>query len=446
MRDDLMRVHDAFHQLPDAWEGDFAIQESIDGDFVGGVEYGGQRAADGSGVMGEIDGGKVIHARCFEVQGTDLGEVERLEIVRHAVRPRDCVLNREAHVAVAELGDDAVVGELDHAVHDALRMDDNLDLLHRHVEEPLRLDHFEAFVEERGAVDGDLAAHVPGRMLQSLCDGDIRQLVGQQRAEGAAAGGEQDALHVAVAMALQALEDGVVLAVHGQDVHAFAFRSLGDGFACHDEDFLAGDGEVHASFDGCECWSESRRADDGDEHHVSIGFIDQIDESLRSGVQNDIRRQQCARFGSRSGIGERDLLHAGFADLFGEGFDTAVCGQADDLHALWDVARDFEGTGADGAGGAEEQNFTHHHEAWFGLSGDDGQVEIKHWRGEEQAIREIEDATDAGQRVAAVLDGDAAFQHRLREIACDGCDAEKRREDHAVQPSDGRDFFRNNEE
>ena len=106
---------------------------------------GGMRSTDE--MAGEIERGKIVHARGFEVQGTDLGEVERLEVVRNAVRPGDGVLNREAHVAVAELGDDAVVGEFDHAVDDALRMHDDLDLVHRHVEEPLRLDHFEAFVE-----------------------------------------------------------------------------------------------------------------------------------------------------------------------------------------------------------------------------------------------------------------------------------------------------------
>jgi hypothetical protein len=152
---------------------DLAVEEGIDGDFVGGVEDGWECAADGAGVAGEVEGGEIVRAGGFEVQGTDLGEVERLQIVRDAVGPGDGVLNGEAHVAVAELGDDAVVGELDHAVDDALRMHDDLDLVHRHVEEPLGLDHFEAFVEERGAVDGDLAAHGPGGMLQCLGDGHV---------------------------------------------------------------------------------------------------------------------------------------------------------------------------------------------------------------------------------------------------------------------------------
>ncbi len=167
MRNDLMRGHDALDGLPDAGEGDLAIEEGIDGDFVGGVEDGGKRAADGAGVAGEVEGREIIHAGGFEVQGADLGEIERLQIVRDAVGPGDSVLNREAHVAVAELGDDAVVGELDHAVDDALRMDDDLDLVHGHVEEPFGLDHLQALVEERGAIDGDFPSHGPGGMLKA---------------------------------------------------------------------------------------------------------------------------------------------------------------------------------------------------------------------------------------------------------------------------------------
>ena len=52
-------------------------------------------------------------------------------------------------------------------------------------------------------------------MLEGLGDGDGGELIGRQGAEGAAAGGEEDALDGAVAVALEALEDGVVLAVHG---------------------------------------------------------------------------------------------------------------------------------------------------------------------------------------------------------------------------------------
>src|SRR5436190_7621646 len=65
------------------------------------------------------------------------------------------------------------VRELDHRMHDALRMDNDFDLFHLHPEEPARLDHLQAFVEERGRIDRDLRSHVPSWMLKRLlgCDG-----------------------------------------------------------------------------------------------------------------------------------------------------------------------------------------------------------------------------------------------------------------------------------
>ena len=46
-----------------------------------------------------------------------------------------------------ELRKNRAIGEFHHRMHDALRMNDHLDALHLHAEEPVRLDHFQAFVE-----------------------------------------------------------------------------------------------------------------------------------------------------------------------------------------------------------------------------------------------------------------------------------------------------------
>ena len=64
---------------------------------------------------------------------------------------------------------------------------------------------------------------------------------------------------VAGVAAFEALEDGVVLAVHGQDAHAFTRRRRAhDGFARHDEDFLARHREVVARLNRRQRRSQSR--------------------------------------------------------------------------------------------------------------------------------------------------------------------------------------------
>ena len=41
----------------------------------------------------------------------------------------------------------------------------------RHVEQPARLDGLKSLVEERGAINGDLSAHLPRGMLERLGSG-----------------------------------------------------------------------------------------------------------------------------------------------------------------------------------------------------------------------------------------------------------------------------------
>ena len=89
-----------------------------------------------------------------------------------AARPpvgiRERVLDRQPHVGDAELRDDRAVAQLDHRVHDRLRVHHHVDLIGRHAEQPVRLDDLEALVHQRRRVDRDLPPHLPRRMLQRV--------------------------------------------------------------------------------------------------------------------------------------------------------------------------------------------------------------------------------------------------------------------------------------
>ena len=85
-----------------------------------------------------------------------------------------------------ELRERRAVREFHHRMHDALRMNHHFDPLHLHAEEPVRLDHFQPFVKERGGIDRDLRAHVPGRMLQRLFERDRIKIVRRRFAEWSA--------------------------------------------------------------------------------------------------------------------------------------------------------------------------------------------------------------------------------------------------------------------
>src|SRR3990172_7101760 len=98
-------------------------------------------------------------------------------------------------------------------MNDALAVQHDLYALERHVEQPARFDALQPLVEERGAVDGDLLAHLPVRVAQRLLRRHPLQLLRWRVAEGPSGSGEDDALDGARALAPQALPDGGVLAV-----------------------------------------------------------------------------------------------------------------------------------------------------------------------------------------------------------------------------------------
>ena len=58
-------------------------------------------------------------------------EIERRGLRWPALRIRKRVLNRQSHVGDAQLRDDRSVDELDHRVHDRLRVNHDVDLVRR---------------------------------------------------------------------------------------------------------------------------------------------------------------------------------------------------------------------------------------------------------------------------------------------------------------------------
>ena len=99
----------------------------------------------------------------------------------HPVRPAQAERDRQPHVRRAGLGERRAVDELDHRVHDRLRVHDDVDAVERDVEEQVRLDQLEALVDQGRRVDRHDRAHVPGRVRQRLLDGDVGELGSRSR-------------------------------------------------------------------------------------------------------------------------------------------------------------------------------------------------------------------------------------------------------------------------
>ncbi|MEY5016377.1 MAG: hypothetical protein RIS92_2735 [Verrucomicrobiota bacterium] len=238
---------------------------------------------------------------------------------------------------------------------DALWVDHDVDAVHFNLEQPACLDHFEAFVEQGGRVDGDFAAHGPRGVAEGLGWGDAGEFLGGSFSEGASAGGENEALDVGGRASFEALEDGVVFRVYGQDLNSFAACCFHDNAACHHEDFLAGDGDVLTRFDCGEGGVESGGADDCDEDQIDGGKGCEGGE--RFGAVEDRCGVSCERgAGGCGGFGVDERGGFGFpeANLFEEGVRAAQGREGGDAHAFGEVSGDFECALADGAGAPQD--------------------------------------------------------------------------------------------
>ena len=94
------------------------------------------------------------------------------------------VLDREPHVGGADLGLDRAVCVFDEGVDGALWVDDDLNFLVGHVEEPVRLDDLEALVHQGRGVDGDLVAHAPGRVSEGFLGSYVLEFINRTLSEG----------------------------------------------------------------------------------------------------------------------------------------------------------------------------------------------------------------------------------------------------------------------
>ena len=331
------------------------------------------------------------------------------------------MLDGKCHRRRAELGEHRAVGEFDDRVDDALRVHDGGALLGTEAEEALGLDQLEAFVGQRGGVDGYFGAHRPIGMFDGVGGGDGGEAVDGPVAERAAARGDRDAADGRVGVALEALENGAVFAVDREKFRA-ALRGGGEHvLAGENEDLFGSEGEVFASVKRGEGGFEAGGAHDGDEDDIGRGQLGEFDEAGEAADE--------ARAGRKSGGlgasgGEGFFIEeADVADAMGgcdgrEFFPIAPGGDRDELEFIWVGCDDAQRALADGTGGAEEDD------AFAGGGGDvhalrQAKEKITDRRGQQQTVAQVKHAADAGDAAAGVLHVGAAFDHGFDEVGDD---------------------------
>ena len=228
---------------------------------------------------------------------------------------------------------------------DALGVDDHVDLIEAHVEEPAALDDLEPLVHEGRGVDGDLAAHDPRRVGQRLGRRDGGQLAEGARPEGATGRRDDEAPH-RLLLALEALPDRGGLAVDRQHGPAAQPGRLAHELARHDDDLLVGQRDGLARPQRRERRPQSRPAGSGDHHQVYVRLRHHgFDVRPASGGES-----------VRTGAGAVDHARPELGHLLREQGHVAAGGEAYDLERAGQRPDHVEGLGADGPRGAEDDD------------------------------------------------------------------------------------------
>ena len=293
------------YALRDFGEADFSVKEQTDRRFVRAVEHRAAVALEGGGVLREIQRRERLVIRGEERQLRDLCERHTRHLARNALRPRQRQLNGQTHIRQTELRDDRAVRELHGGVHDALAVDNDLDVLGWQVVQPHRLDEFKALVHHGRGVDGDFRAHRPVRVRKRLFARHAAHFLELFPEERAARRGEQDFRDGVAVRRLHALENGRVLGVHRQDAHAFFPRRLHDDAARADERFLVRKGDVLSRVNGRERRQQADHAHNGGHNDVSAACRGALDEAVHAGQHPDARVRELCFQGFRRVFVER---------------------------------------------------------------------------------------------------------------------------------------------
>jgi len=247
-------------------------------------------------------------------------------------------------------------------MHNALRMHHHTHAGHFHIKQPAGFNHFQPLVKQGRGIYGDFTAHHPRRMFQGAFDRDPgKTVLGPQLlvAERTAGSREPELADGTHRLAIQALKNGGMLAIHRQHAHPMDAGLVHDDFSGHHQDFLGGHGNVLARPDGRERRLQSRRAHNGDQHNIGGGQGGQFQQAFRARMNLHIAAQRRLQFTRFRRIADRDDFRPVPPRLFQQQGGVITRRQAHQPDLIGQIFRHFYRAGADGTGAAKENDVFH---------------------------------------------------------------------------------------
>ena len=168
-------IHRALDDRRNTEKRQSAGQKRGDRHFVGRVQDNGRDSPCSQRAVGQGQAWESGHVGSVELQRRGRRQIENRERRAPSIGIGQRVLNRQLHVGDAQLGDHRPIRQLDHRMHDRLRVHEHIDLVSGNAEQPARFDHLESLVHQGRRVNRDLVAHVPGRMPEGVVGPDPLQ-------------------------------------------------------------------------------------------------------------------------------------------------------------------------------------------------------------------------------------------------------------------------------
>ena len=283
------------------------MQKGIHQHFVGCVQHQRTAATRLYRIISQCKTAEGIHVRLRKSQTTARAEkIQRRIRIRKPLWITQCQTDRNPHIRHAHLTDHRIVRKLHRRVQNALRVHQHLDLICRHIEQPPRLDDLQTFVHHGRRIDRDLRAHVPVRMAQRLRQRHMRKLLPRKSAKRTAARCQEYFFNRTVPIALQALKNCAVLAVHRQQLHAAFGCRLHDQLPARQQRLLVGECNILACQNRVIGRFQPAHSHQRVHHHVTVRGR-RRDQALPAMQERDLRKLRRQRERVLSPLGNREL-------------------------------------------------------------------------------------------------------------------------------------------
>ena len=122
----------------------------VNGDLVGRVHNSRYTVPPAKRLVGKTQAGERLHVGLVKIQASHNSQIQGIKVKLQPVGITQGEGYGGAHVGYPHLCQDRAVKIFNHTVHDALRMDENLDPFGWYIKDPFCLDDLKALIHHRG--------------------------------------------------------------------------------------------------------------------------------------------------------------------------------------------------------------------------------------------------------------------------------------------------------